>query len=35
MSLNRLTQIAALLGGTTAMSEEAEAGNYVTKLLKA
>ena len=35
MSLNRLTQLAALLGGTTAMSEEAEAGNYVTKLLKA
>jgi hypothetical protein len=35
MSLNRLTQLAALLGGTAAMSEEAEAGNYVTKLLKA
>ena len=35
MSLNRLTQLAAILGGTTAMSEEAEAGNYVTKLLKA
>ena len=33
--INRLTQLAALLGGTAAMSEDAEAGNYVTKLLKA
>lgn len=33
--INRLTQLAAILGGATAMSEEAEAGTYVTKLLKA
>ena len=35
MSLNRLTQLAALMGGTAAMSEEAEAATYVKKLLKA
>lgn len=33
--INRLTQLAALLGGTAAMSEDAEAGNYVKTLLKA
>ena len=32
MSLNRLTQLAALMGGTAAMSEEAEAATYVKKL---
>ena len=33
--INRLTQLAALMGGTAAMSEDAEAGNYIKTLLKA